>query len=282
MGLWSRSIRRRPAHRALTTVSGVATMFRKHANFGDYSRSVLISVAAMLLGSLSFGSGRAVADGPLRSDRVDTAIVFAVDRSSLSHSETLQMVRDGHIAALRSLNSVMTSGPNQCVAVTYREWSGEQRAEVVLPWSQICSKTDADAAARTIALYDYGASENTAARKTSSFSLSIEAALADLDAVSWGSNRKIVNLSVGGEGAVALVRPGGAMTNVIAVQNDRSAGPPPHQALMGGEVIATTASSSDYIAAIERTLMLEVGGDRAFFMRSEERYIKTARTEGRP
>lgn len=116
------------------------TMFRKHANFGDYRRSVLISVAAMLLGSLSFGSGRAVADGPPRSDRVDMAIIFAVDRSSLSHSETLQMVRDGHIAALRSLNSDMTSGPNQCVAVTYREWSGSNGQRSFCPGRKFAAK----------------------------------------------------------------------------------------------------------------------------------------------
>lgn len=240
-------------------VIGAATMFRK----------VLISGAAMLLGSLLFWSGRAVADQPGHSDRVDAAIVFAVDRSSLPDSDTVQMVRAGHVTALRSLHNVMTSGPNQCVAVTYREWSEVQREEVVLPWSQICSEADADAAARTIALYGYDRSETDLLRERRSLSLSIDAALAELKAASWGSNRRIVNISAGD--IVDTIRPGAATINIIAVQNEFSG--------RGGNVIAKIASSPDYVAAIERSLMFEVGGDRAFFMKPEEQSIRTAKTD---
>ncbi len=250
-------------------VIGAATMFRKHANFGDFSRSVLISVAAMLLGSLSFGSERAAAEKMKRSDRVDVAIVFAVDRSSLLDSDTVQMVRAGHVAALRSLHDVMTSGPNQCVAVTYREWSKTQKEDVVLPWLQICSETDADAAARAIALNDYGRSDSDLSHERKSFSLSIDAALDELKAASWGSNRRIVNISAGD--IVDIIRPSAATTNIIAVQNDFVG--------RGGNVIATASSSPDYIAAIERTMMFDVGGDRAFFMKPEEQSIRTAKTD---
>lgn len=215
-----------------------------------------------------------MADEPLRSDRVDVAIVFAVDRASLQDSDAVQMVRDGHITALRSLHGVMTSGPNGCVAVTYREWADEQRVEVVLPWSQICNEMDAVAAARSIALYRYDGAETGTARGERSFSGSVDMALAELKAKPWGANRRMVTVSTGDERIIDIIRPAAAITNIIAVQSDLAG--------IGGDVIAKAASSPDYIAAIERTLMLDVGGDRAFYMRPEEQAIQTARSEVRP
>ncbi len=73
-------------------------MFGKYANFGEDGRSVLISVLALLLGSLLFPNEKALAGEALPSDRVDAAVVFAVDRSSLPDVDDVQMVREGHIA----------------------------------------------------------------------------------------------------------------------------------------------------------------------------------------
>jgi hypothetical protein len=243
-------------------------MFGKYANFGEDGRSVLISVLALLLGSLLFPNEKALAGEALPSDRVDAAVVFAVDRSSLPDVDDVQMVREGHMAALRSLHRVMTSGPNQCVAIAYIEWSGDSQSESVLPWTRICDEGDVEAAATAIALYRYDGIKGEAGTMLTA----INAALADVKMVTWSANRLIVNVSTYDGGPADVSHTNADITNIITVRKDVLQD-------QGSGRRLQVASSADYVTAIERSLMLEVGGDRAFYMKPVEPNIRTAKTD---
>ncbi|GLU26174.1 hypothetical protein Brsp01_14070 [Brucella sp. NBRC 12950] len=248
--------------------NGAASMFRKYANFGEERRSVLISILALLLGSFLLANEKARAGEALRSDRVDAAVVFAVDRSSLPDIDDVQMVREGHIAALRSLYHVMTSGPNQCVAIAYIEWLDDSQSETVLPWRRICDEGDAEAAATAIALYRPDDHKGEAG----SMLMAINAALDEVKMATWSANRLIVNLSIFDDKPVGVAHTNADTTNIITVQKDCL-----HNQGSGRHL--QVASSTDYLAAIERSLMFDVGGDRAFYMKAEEPDIRTAKTD---
>jgi hypothetical protein len=220
-------------------------MFGKYANFGEDGRSVLISVLALLLGSLLFPNEKALAGEALPSNRVDAAVVFAVDRSSLPDVDDVQMVREGHMAALRSLHRVMTSGPNQCVAIAYIEWSGDSQSKSVLPWTRICDEGDVEAAATAIALYRY-------------------------DGIKGEAGTMLTATYDGGPADVSHTN--ADITNIITVRKDVLQD-------QGSGRRLQVASSADYVTAIERSLMLEVGGDRAFYMKPVEPNIRTAKTD---
>lgn len=248
--------------------NGAGTMFRKYGNLGADGRSVLISILALLMGSLLLANGKALAGETLSSDRVDAAVLFAVDRSSLPDDDEVRIVREGHMTALRSLYHVMTSGPNQCVAVSYIEWSGSGPSEAVLPWTRICDEGDADAAATEIALYRLDGMRG----ETGSMLTAVNAALADVKMARWSANRLIVNLSIYDDRPSDIAHANADIINIITVRKGEL-----HN--QGSRRHLQVTSPADYVAAIERSLMLEVGGDRALYIKREEPNIRTAKTD---
>lgn len=175
------------------------------------------------------------------------------------------------MTALRSLYHVMTSGPNQCVAVSYIEWSGSGPSEAVLPWKRICDEGDADAVAGAIALYRPGGHKGEAR----SMPAAINATLADLKKATWSANRLIVNLSIYDDRPSDIAHANADIINIITVRKGEL-----HN--QGSRRHLQVTSPADYVAAIERSLMLEVGGDRALYIKREEPNIRTAKTDMLP
>ncbi len=103
--------------------------------------------------------------GDARAEQVvDVELVLAVDVSlSMSHEE-LAIERDGYVAALRhdSVINAILDGANGRIAITYFEWAGDTTQIVVVPWTIIASKEDAEKVAEQL-----DATPPTSARRTS-------------------------------------------------------------------------------------------------------------------
>ncbi|MGB3501467.1 MAG: DUF1194 domain-containing protein [Mesorhizobium sp.] len=88
---------------------------------------------------------------PLTADAqdvpVDVELVLAVDVSLSMSPDELVIQRDGYAAALtdEAVLSVIASGAHGKVAVTYIEWAGESAQHVVVPWTVIAGRPDAEA-----------------------------------------------------------------------------------------------------------------------------------------
>ena len=118
----------------------------------------------------SFGIGAALALSGIYSahapaqEVVDVELVLAVDVSlSMSHDE-LKIQRDGYVAALThdQVINAIREGIHGKIALSYFEWAGDQSHYMIVPWTIIASREDAERVASQIT-----ASPPNSARRTS-------------------------------------------------------------------------------------------------------------------
>jgi len=86
------------------------------------------------------------------ADPVDVELVLAVD-VSLSMSPTeLEIQRDGYAAALTDAKVIdaIKSGYHGRIAVTYFEWAGATMQHIIVPWTVIASREDAEKVAQQL------------------------------------------------------------------------------------------------------------------------------------
>ena len=204
---------------------------------------------------------------PAQTERVDVALVVAMDVSySVDLSEhRLQM--EGFAAALESeeVLAAITSGPNRKIAITVFQWSGENNQGVVIPWTII----DSDAVAKNIAKILARGPRQVAEGGTA-----IASALdygGSLFALAPFSERLVIDLSTDGrnnEGNPAnsardkLVAQG-ITINALAITNEwnQLAAYLERQVIGGSESFVVDASNyDDFGAAMQRKLLKEIAG----------------------
>lgn len=86
-------------------------------------------------------------------EAVDVELVLAVDVSlSMSHEE-LRIQREGYVAALRHDDVVraIASGLHGRIAITYFEWAGAGSQYMIVPWTVVAGREDAERVAQMIA-----------------------------------------------------------------------------------------------------------------------------------
>lgn len=130
---------------------------------------------------------------------VDAAIVFAVDASASIDWRTAKRQREGHIAALTEprVIAAIAAGLNGCIAIAYMEWASAEKLRLILPWTRICSRSDALAAAKIIqARGEVGAACQGLC--ATSISYAIDASSALLDAYGGNARNKIIDISANG------------------------------------------------------------------------------------
>lgn len=146
-------------------------------------RLTSFSSAALLAGAMA-----SVAQA---ADPVDVELVLAVDVSLSMSPMELEIQRAGYAAALTDKNvlDAIASGAHGKIAVTYFEWAGNTSQRVLVPWTVIASKDDAQRVADQLT-----SSPSNSARRTS-----ISAALefgADLLAEStFRGNKRVIDIS---------------------------------------------------------------------------------------
>lgn len=148
------------------------------------SKRMLSSLAALLFGlSIAFPGHAAEA--------VDVELVLAVDVSLSMSPDELEIQRDGYAAALtdQQVLDAIASGPNARIAVTYFEWAGNTSHHVIVPWTIVANRQDAERVAKQLS-----ANPPNSARRTS-----ISAALefgGDLFAEShFRSPKRVIDIS---------------------------------------------------------------------------------------
>lgn len=149
------------------------------------NRSALAALV-MLLGLFGFGSQLANAQEP-----VDAALILAVDVSLSMSPGELEIQRDGYAAALThdQVIQAILGGMHGRIAVTYFEWAGTASQHVIVPWTVIASREDAERVAEQLSANPPGSARRT------SISGALEFAL-DLFAESgFQGSRRVVDIS---------------------------------------------------------------------------------------
>lgn len=139
-----------------------------------------------------FAAAAALLPGPaLAADPVDVELILAVDVSLSMSPMELNIQREGYAAALtddRVLQAI-ADGVHGRIAIAYFEWAGVSLHHVVVPWTVIANKADAERVASQLS-----ANPPNSARRTS-----IAAALefgADLFAESqYRGMKRVIDIS---------------------------------------------------------------------------------------
>ena len=118
----------------------------------------------------SFSGGAALALGfflapqAIAAEPVDIELVLAVDVSLSMAPDELEIQRQGYAAALthdRVLQAI-AEGVHGKIAITYFEWAGTTTQHVIVPWTVIATRADAERVARQLS-----AKPANSARRTS-------------------------------------------------------------------------------------------------------------------
>ena len=105
---------------------------------------------ALLWGALLLGATAAVTPARAEVERVDTALVLAVDVSQSVNDARFALQMDGIAKAFEDpeVQRSILSGPHRAIFVTLVEWS--DKAAVAVPWTLIASPEDANGFAATL------------------------------------------------------------------------------------------------------------------------------------
>lgn len=100
----------------------------------------------------------------LSQEQVDVELVLAVDVSLSMSPAELDIQRQGYAAALThdGVIRAIADGAHGRIAVTYFEWAGSTSQHVIVPWTIIASRADAEKVAAQL-----GARPPNSARRTS-------------------------------------------------------------------------------------------------------------------
>jgi hypothetical protein len=103
----------------------------------------LVSVGVLVAAVLAFQAPAAQSEIVARAERVDTALVLAVDVSSSVDEARYALQMEGIAGAFedREVQGLILSGPHRAIFVALVEWSN--RASVAIPWTLIASRADA-------------------------------------------------------------------------------------------------------------------------------------------
>jgi Protein of unknown function (DUF1194) len=127
----------------------------------------------------------------MSQERVDVALVLAVDVSLSMSAEELQIQREGYASAISSPEVVraIQQGAYGRIAITLFEWAADTHARGVVGWTVLESQTDADrVAAELFATPSYG-------RSRTSISGAIIHAAKLLDSVPYEALRRVIDIS---------------------------------------------------------------------------------------
>jgi hypothetical protein len=164
-------------------------------------------VASAALALTTFGTPQSFAVEP-----VDIELVLAVDVSLSMSPDELEIQRRGYAAALthEKVLDAIAEGVHGKIAVTYFEWAGSTSHHIIVPWTTIASRADAERVAKQLS-----ALPPNSARRTS-----ISSALefgADLFAESQFRGTKRV-IDVSGDGPNNQGPPVDAVRNEVVRQ----------------------------------------------------------------
>lgn len=108
-------------------------------------------VVGLVLGLAGFSHSAAAAAPPAKSapdkNSVDVQLVLAVDVSLSMSPAELEIQRKGYATAMADQRVIdaITDGTYGRIAVTYVEWAGVQTQRIIVPWTFIANRAEAEA-----------------------------------------------------------------------------------------------------------------------------------------
>jgi hypothetical protein len=104
-----------------------------------------VCLTGLVSGLAGFASEARAA--PADSKAVDVQLVLAVDVSLSMSPDELEIQRRGYAIAMadQQVIDAIANGVYGRIAVTYVEWAGDKTQRVIVPWTYIASRTDAEA-----------------------------------------------------------------------------------------------------------------------------------------
>ena len=132
------------------------------------------------------------------ADRVDLALILAVDSSGSVNQTRFEQQRDGYARALVSepVLDAVRRGDNRRIAVAYFEWSDGRRFARILPWTLIDGEATAREAARVIREHRRQLVGDTC------IACAIDEAMGQFGTLPWTAERKVLDISGDGESNV--------------------------------------------------------------------------------
>lgn len=231
------------------------------------SAPAAMACAVMLAGAAGYGHASQI--------EVDAELVLAVDVSRSMTENELEIQRRGYAEALVSEDviSAITAGLIGQVAIQYVEWAGEYSQRVIVDWTVISGRREAETFAAKLT-----ANFNSSMRRTS-ISGGINFAANSLDANEYVSNRRIIDVSGDGpnnQGApVTLARDEalakGIVINGLPLMTREGMGSPfqlddldlyyEHCVIGGpGSFVLPVLTWEEFPAAVRQKLILELAG----------------------
>ena len=146
---------------------------------------------------------------------VDAELVLAVDVSRSMTANELEIQRRGYAEALASneVISAITSGLIGRIAVQYIEWAGDYSQRIIVDWTVISGREEAEAFGAKLTAHFNGSMRRT------SISGGIEFAAASLDKNDYVSNNRIIDISGDGPNnqglPVTLARDAALAKNIV-------------------------------------------------------------------
>ncbi|WP_269929698.1 DUF1194 domain-containing protein [Aminobacter sp. HY435] len=121
-------------------------------------------VKAVVAGGIALALLFAAAQRSAAAEQVDVELVLAVDVSLSMSPDELEIQRHGYAAALThdGVLEAIAEGAYGRIAVTYVEWAGSTSQTVIVPWTVIANRTDAERVVRQLS-----AKPPNSARRTS-------------------------------------------------------------------------------------------------------------------
>jgi hypothetical protein len=112
---------------------------------------------------------------PAAAEPVDVELVLAVDVSLSMSPAELAIQRDGYAAALtdKRVLDAIADGLHGRIAVTYFEWAGNTTQHVVVPWTVIASREDAERVARQLSAMPPNSARRTSISGALEFSVDL-------------------------------------------------------------------------------------------------------------
>ena len=221
----------------------------------------------------------ASADSPVHAAQpppdVDLALVLAVDVSRSMDTEEQQLQRQGYVSAFRS-NEVIQAimdGARGRIAVTYFEWASPSFQSVLVPWTVIGGRADAEAFAARLAAVPFERESGT------SISGGLDFAEGLLTQAQMHADRRAIDVSGDGPNNAgdpvvptrdAIIN-GGVTINGLPIMLRTSEGGPFRLANLDdyyrtcviggpGAFMVTINSLADFEVATRRKLVLEISG----------------------
>ncbi len=209
---------------------------------------------------------------------VDLELVLAVDTSRSIDFHEAELQRQGYVAALRDpqVIAAIRSGVFGRIAVTYLEWSGLGRGDVIVDWATISDAASARAFAQALAQRPLASGRRT------SISHAITTAMRLFDGNGFDGTRRVIDISGDGPNNQGLLVTAardmavadGITINGLPIINDRPS--PfgwPHlpdldlyfvNCVIGGPAsfIIVAEGFEAFAAAIRSKLILEIAGHR--------------------